>query len=296
MQASEFTELEAPAFFHSEKAEGGGRVGAGFVPGRSAVGGAGSGRPAAASICDREDRHGKDDADPEYDRRRCARRTRNLRRWSASLWIDTPQREFPPQRVGPHWKADNVSGPQAPSGSSNRVKGVPPLLTSTNIRAIASQPSRSLDLRDVMDRRQVLIVNLSKGRLGEDNSMLLGALLVNSIQQAAMTRADVPEIERRDFSLYVDEFQNFTTGVFASVLSEARKYRLSLIVAHQYLTQLDEPTANAVFGNVGSIITFQVGSDDAERLAEQLGKYSGQITPETLTGLPQIHRLRPPLD
>ena len=162
-----------------------------------------------------------------------------------------------------------------------------PFLTSTNIRAIVSQPGRSLDLRDVMDRGQVLIVNLSKGRLGEDNSTLLGALLVTSIQQAAMTRADVPEIERRDFSLYVDEFQNFTTGSFASVLSEARKYRLSLIVAHQYLSQLNEETANAVFGNVGSIITFQVGSDDAERLAEQLGKYPGQITPENLTGLPK---------
>ena len=133
----------------------------------------------------------------------------------------------------------------------------------------------------------MLIVNLSKGRRGEDNSTLLGALLVTSIQQAAMPRADVPEIERRDFSLYVDEFQNFTTGSLASVLSEARKYRLSLIVAHQYLTQLDEHTANAVFGNVGSIVTFQVGSDDAERLAEQLGKHPGQITPENLTGLPR---------
>ena len=162
-----------------------------------------------------------------------------------------------------------------------------PFLTSTSIRAIVSQPGRSLDLRDVMDRGQVLIVNLSKGRLGEDNSTLLGALLVTSIQQAAMTRADVPEIERRDFSLYVDEFQNFTTGSFASVLSEARKYRLALIVAHQYLTQLDEPTANAVFGNVGSIITFQVGSDDAQLLAGQLGKYPGQINPENLTGLPK---------
>ena len=160
------------------------------------------------------------------------------------------------------------------------------MLTSTNIRAIVSQPGRSLDLRDVMDRGQVLIVNLSKGRLGEDNSMLLGALLVTSIQQAAMTRADVPEIERRDFSLYVDEFQNFTTGSFASVLSEARKYRLSLIVAHQYLTQLDEPTANAVFGNVGSIVTFQVGSD-AQKLAVQLGKFEGQVTPESLAGLPR---------
>ena len=111
--------------------------------------------------------------------------------------------------------------------------------------------SALVDLRDVMDRGHVLIVNLSKGRLGEDNSTLLGALLVTSIQQAAMTRADVPEIDRRDFSLYVDEFQNFNTGRFASVLSEARKYCLSLIVAHQHLTQLDEPTANAVFGNVG---------------------------------------------
>ena len=162
-----------------------------------------------------------------------------------------------------------------------------PFLTSTNIRAIVSQPGRSLNLRDVMDQGRVLIVNLSKGRLGEDNSTLLGALLVTSIQQAAMTRADVPEIERRDFSLYVDEFQNFTTGSFASVLSEARKYRLSLIVAHQYLSQLNEETADAVFGNVGSIVTFQVGSDDAERLAEQLGKYPGQITPENLTGLPK---------
>jgi len=162
-----------------------------------------------------------------------------------------------------------------------------PFLTSTNIRAIVSQPGRSLDLRSVMDQGRVLIVNLSKGRLGEDNSTLLGALLVTSIQQAAMTRADVPEIERCDFSLYVDEFQNFTTGSFASVLSEARKYRLSLIVAHQYLSQLDDPTANAVFGNVGSIITFQVGSDDAERLAEQLGKHPGQITTENLTGLPK---------
>ena len=162
-----------------------------------------------------------------------------------------------------------------------------PFLTSTTIRAIVSQPGRSLDLREVMDNGQVLIVNLSKGRLGEDNSTLLGALLVTSIQQAAMTRADIPEADRRDFSLYVDEFQNFTTGSFASVLSEARKYRLSLIVAHQYLTQLDEPTADAVFGNVGSMIAFQVGSDDAERLAAQMSKHPGQLTPENLTGLPK---------
>ena len=138
-----------------------------------------------------------------------------------------------------------------------------------------------------MDDGRILLVNLSKGRLGEDNSALLGALLISSIQQAAMTRANIPELDRRDFFLYVDEFQNFTTGSFASVLSEARKFRLSLIIAHQYLSQLDEETANAVFGNVGSMISFQVGADDAERLALQLGKFPGQISPENLTGLPK---------
>jgi hypothetical protein len=161
-----------------------------------------------------------------------------------------------------------------------------PFLTNTNIRAIVSQP-RSLDLREIMDNGQVLIINLSKGRVGEDNSTLLGAFLVTSIQQAAMTRADALEESRRDFHLYVDEFQNFTTGSFASVLSEARKFRLSLIVAHQYLSQLNEQTADAVWGNVGSIIAFQVGSDDAEVLAQQLCKFPGQVTPENLTGLPK---------
>ena len=162
-----------------------------------------------------------------------------------------------------------------------------PFLTSTNLRAIVSQPGRTLNLRAVMDEGQILIVNLSKGRLGEDNSTLLGAFIITSLQQAAMTRANVPEADRRDFFLYVDEFQNFTTGSFASVLSEARKFRLSLIIAHQYLSQVDEETASAVFGNVGSLVAFQVGSDDAERLAIQLGKYPGQLGPENLTGLPK---------
>ena len=129
---------------------------------------------------------------------------------------------------------------------------------------------------------------LSKGRVGEDNSTLLGAFIVTAIQQAAMTRADVPEDHRRDFFLYVDEFQNFiTTGSFASVLSEARKFRLSLTVAHQYLGQLDEETASAVWGNVGSVVAFQVGSDDAETLAMQLSKFPGQVGPEQLAGLPK---------
>lgn len=173
---------------------------------------------------------------------------------------------------------------EAVAAIQNKIR---PFLTNTNIRAIVSQPGSSLDLRQVMDDGRVLIVNLSKGRVGEDNSTLLGAFLVSGLQQAAMTRADVPEEDRRDFYLYVDEFQNFTTGSFASVLSEARKYRLSLTVAHQYLAQLDESTADAVWGNVGSIIAFQVGSDDAVPLSQQLSRHPGQVGPENLAGLPK---------
>ncbi len=131
----------------------------------------------------------------------------------------------------------------------------------------------------------MLIVKLSKGRVDEDNATLLGAFLVTTIQQAAMTRADVSEAERRDFHVYIDEFQNFTTSSLASILSEARKYRLSLTIAHQYLKQLDVATADAVFGNVGSIIAFQVGTDDAEVLAEQLSKHPGQLPSQDLTNL-----------
>ncbi|MFO0938956.1 MAG: type IV secretion system DNA-binding domain-containing protein [Gemmataceae bacterium] len=173
---------------------------------------------------------------------------------------------------------------EAVAAIQNKIR---PFLTNTNIRAIVSQSGAGIDLREVMDSGQILIVNLSKGRVGEDNSTLLGAFLVTCIQQAAMTRADIPEAERRDFYLYIDEFQNFVSGSFATILSEARKFRLSLTVAHQYLTQLDEETTQAVWGNVGSVISFQVGANDAEVLAQQLGKFAGQIAPESLTGLPK---------
>jgi hypothetical protein len=140
-----------------------------------------------------------------------------------------------------------------------------------------------------MDQGRIVIANLSKGRLGEDNANLLGALLVTTIQQAAMSRADIPEGDRRDFYLYIDEFQNFSTGAFAHILSEARKYRLNMTIAHQYTRQLDEHTADAVFGNVGSMIVFQVGSDDAEVLAKQLRKHESQLRPEDLTNLPKYN-------
>jgi len=137
----------------------------------------------------------------------------------------------------------------------------------------------------VMDDGRILIVNLSKGRIGEDGSTLLGSLLVTGIQLAAMSRADVPENERRDFHLYVDEFQNFATQSFATILSEARKYRLTLTIANQYLAQMDDATAAAVFGNVGSLLVFQVGASDAEALADQLG---GGVTPQDLIALPRF--------
>jgi hypothetical protein len=144
-------------------------------------------------------------------------------------------------------------------------------LTNPVLRHILDQPKSRLDLRQVMDTRRILIVNLSKGRLGDDASTLLGSFLITAVQVAAMSRADIEESRRVDFYLYVDEFGCFATDAFADILSEARKYRLNLIVANQYLAQLSESTLAAVFGNVGSLLVFQVGAQDAPTLTEQLG-------------------------
>jgi hypothetical protein len=160
------------------------------------------------------------------------------------------------------------------------------LLTSPLLRTIFGQPRSTIDVRRIMDRRQVLIVNLSKGRIGEDASALLGSLLISSIQLAAMARADTPEERRTGFHLYVDELQNFTTRAFATILSEARKYGLSLTVANQYLAQLDEATLHALFGNIGTVVAFQAGIDDAEILARQLGE---ELMPRDLLMLPKFH-------
>ncbi|MFH0873324.1 MAG: type IV secretion system DNA-binding domain-containing protein [Candidatus Komeilibacteria bacterium] len=146
-------------------------------------------------------------------------------------------------------------------------------LSSSLMRNIVGQVQSSINMRDIMDNGKIFLINLSKGRVGEDNSALLGALLITKIQLAAMSRVDTPENERRDFYLYVDEFQNFATESFANILSEARKYRLSLIVAHQYIAQLasgeNTYVRDAVFGNVGTIITFRVGAADAEFLEQE---------------------------
>ncbi len=137
------------------------------------------------------------------------------------------------------------------------------------IRNIIGQVSSTIDMRDIMDSKKILIMNLSKGRVGEDNSMLLGALLITKLQLAAMSRVDVPEEQRQDFFLYVDEFQNFATESFATILSEARKYRLDLILGHQYITQMTEEVRDAVFGNVGSLVAFRIGAEDAEFLEKE---------------------------
>jgi len=144
-------------------------------------------------------------------------------------------------------------------------------LSNEMMRNIIGQTKSAFNLRSVMDEGKILIVNLSKGRLGLLNSQLLGMIFVMKFQAAAMSRANVPESERKDFALYVDEFQNFSTDSFATILSEARKYHLNLIVANQFTTQLTEEIRDAVFGNTGTIVAFRVGQDeDAEALAKRL--------------------------
>jgi CxxC-x17-CxxC domain-containing protein len=142
-------------------------------------------------------------------------------------------------------------------------------LSSSLIRNIVGQTQSTFDVREAMDQQKIMILNLSKGRIGEDNSALLGAMMITKIQLAAMGRVDIPEDTRRDFYLYVDEFQNFATESFANILSEARKYRLNLILANQYVEQIDEVVRNAIFGNAGTIISFRVGATDAEFLEKE---------------------------
>jgi len=145
------------------------------------------------------------------------------------------------------------------------------LLMSPPVRNVLGQVKRKIDPRFMMDNRRILIANLSKGLLGEDKANLLGSLLVTSFELAAMERVDVPESERRDFFLFIDEFHNFATDSFATILSEARKYRLNLTLSHQYLDQLRESVHHAVFGNVGTVISFRVGGRDARELAKEFG-------------------------
>ena len=145
-------------------------------------------------------------------------------------------------------------------------------VTSKMIRNILGKPKSSIDLEQIMNEGKILILNLSQGKLGEDNAALLGAMIITQIQLAAMNRSFVKEEERKDFFLYVDEFQNFATTSFIKILSEARKYRLSLTLANQYIEQLEEDVIHAIFGNVGTLISFVVGARDAYVLTREFAE------------------------
>ena len=159
-------------------------------------------------------------------------------------------------------------------------------LSSSIMRNIVGQVKSSIDLRKIMDDKKIFLLNLSKGRIGEDNSALLGAMIITKLQLAAMSRVDVPENKRNDFYLYVDEFQNFATMSFVNILSEARKYRLNLILAHQYIQQLDEKVASGIFGNVGTICCFRIGAEDAEFLVKEFEPFFEETD---LVNLPKYH-------
>ena len=160
-------------------------------------------------------------------------------------------------------------------------------LSTPLIRNIVGQSKSTIDIFKIMNEGKILLVNASKGRLGEDNSQLLGAMLITKIQLAAMERVRISESERVDFYLYVDEFQNFATDSFASILSEARKYRLNLIIAHQYIGQLitdvSTKVRDAVFGNVGTMIMFRIGASDAEVLEQE---FSPEFVAADMVNLP----------
>lgn len=160
--------------------------------------------------------------------------------------------------------------------SKFRTEAVSPILNkvgqflaTATIRNIVGQPQSTIDIRQIMDQRKIMVVNLSRGKIGEDNSALLGAMMITKIQLAAMSRADVTVDQRPDCHLYVDEFQNFATDSFAVILSEARKYHLNLTIANQYIAQLPEEVRDAVFGNAGTLVSFRVGGADADFLVKE---------------------------
>ena len=155
------------------------------------------------------------------------------------------------------------------------------------IRNIVGQPKSTFNIRKIMDEGKILVVNLSKGLIGEDNAAILGSFIVTKVQLAAMSRSDIPNIEdRRPFYLYVDEFQNFATDSFATILSEARKYGLNLTVANQYVSQMTDTVRAAVFGNVGTTICFRISPEDAPMLGKQ---FTPQFTPEDIIEMANRH-------
>lgn len=177
----------------------------------------------------------------------------------------------------------------ATTGSREKEEMIPffsskfgPFISNATIRNVIGQAKSSFDIRELMDEGKILLVNLSKGKIGELNMQLLGLIMVSKIQMAAMSRVDIAEDKRKNFYLYVDEFQNFATDSFASILAEARKYKLNLTVAHQFISQLKDEIRDSVFGNIGSMIAFKVGAEDAEYLAKE---FSPTFTEEDLINI-----------
>ncbi|OQA04857.1 MAG: AAA-like domain protein [bacterium ADurb.Bin400] len=177
--------------------------------------------------------------------------------------------------------------------SKFRTEAVSPILnkvgqflSTATIRNLVGQPYSRINIREVMDQEKILVVNLSRGKIGEDNSALLGAMMITKIQLAAMSRADVTADKRPDAYLYVDEFQNFATDSFAVILSEARKYNLSLTMAHQYIEQMPEQVRSAVFGNAGTLVAFRVGGSDADFLVKE---YEPVFDANDLVNLDKYH-------
>lgn len=174
-----------------------------------------------------------------------------------------------------------------------RVEAISPIqnkvgafLSHPLLQRILTEPEKPLSLRKIMDEGKILLVNLAKGSIGEDTANLLGSLLISRFDLAALSRADTPEDERRDYSLYLDEFHNFTTQSLVLMLSELRKYRLSLVLAHQYLSQLDEGIRDAVLGNIGTVILFRIGATDAEVFARE---FAPEFKLTDFTNLPNYH-------
>jgi hypothetical protein len=206
-----------------------------------------------------------------------------MRLFTDDAYLKVKQEKVTNAAVKAFWEQE-----YAKSGDREKQEIIPyfaakfgPFVTNSQIRNIIGQPKSGFNFREVMDEQKILLVNLSKGKLGDLNAKLLGMIFVSKIQMAAMSRVNIEESERKDFYLYVDEFQNFVTESFASILSEARKYRLGLIVAHQYISQItkmnvggkgsqeDHTIKDAVFGNVGSMMNFKIGAQDAETMVKE---------------------------
>ncbi|KAA3652968.1 MAG: ATP-binding protein [Calditrichaeota bacterium] len=183
-----------------------------------------------------------------------------------------------------YWEAQFSQFPERQLGeiTSPVLNKIGAYATNIYLRNMFGQVKTTVDFDEIINGKGVLVVNLSKGKIGEDAANLLGSFIVANLQMAAMRRASIPEDERRDFYLYVDEFQNFTTESFANILAEARKYRLNLILAHQYLGQLDTVVRDVVLANVGTTIMFRMGPDDAEIFRKE---FSEEWPPSNLVGL-----------